>query len=276
MALDDPVRLKALQQRYGNGSVPAGVRWNDMIAILLDHRSVRAYTSKPLPCDTAETLVAAAQSAPSSSNLQLWSVIAVTDQEAKAQYAVLAGNQRHIDDAPLLLLFLADHARTEALGQREGRATDGLAHLDSFLVSAVDAALAAQNASIAAQSLGLGTVYIGGLRNQPDAVAALAGLPPRATVLFGLVVGFPDPKRPAAVKPRLPQQAILHHERYNREGHEQAIQTYEDASRQFQRQHALPEAGWITPALDRTLDAEALNGREALRSTLKRQGFDLT
>ena len=194
MALDDPEHFSALEQRYATQPRPAKILWNDTIATLLAHRSVRAYLPRALPDGTIETLVAAAQSASSSSNLNLWSVIAVTDQAIKAELAVLARNQRHIEEAPLILLWVADLARAEAIGAREGAATEGLDYLDSFVTAAVDAGLAAQNAVIAAESLGLGTVYIGALRNRTEDVAALAGLPQRAVVVFGLVVGWPDPE----------------------------------------------------------------------------------
>ena len=62
---------------------------------------------------------------------------------------------------------------------------------------------------VAAESLGLGTVYIGAMRNDPQRVAELVGLPKQAVVVFGLCVGHPDPAAKAEVKPRLPQSSVL-------------------------------------------------------------------
>ena len=87
--------------------------------------------------------------------------------------------------------------------------------LETFLVACIDVALAAQNAVVAAESIGLSTVYIGAMRNDPVRVAELLGLPPRAFVVFGLCVGYPDPTARNEVKPRLPQTTVLHHERYD-------------------------------------------------------------
>lgn len=275
MALDDPARFLATQARYGSRAVPVDILWNDTIATILSHRSVRVFDGRPLPAQTIETLVAAAQSAASSSNLQHWSIVAVTDRATKGALAILAGNQRHVDEAPLILLFVADLARTQALGQRVGVPTDGLDYLDTLLAAAVDTGLAAQNAAIAAESLGLGTVYIGGLRNKPAEVAELIDLPIRTTVLFGLVAGWEDPARRSAIKPRLPQAAILHDGRYDPVHEPAAIQAYDATSREFQLAQGLPPHGWSATVLARNAGAHALNGRETLRQTYAQQGFPL-
>jgi nitroreductase len=275
MALDDPEYLSALEQRYTTQPRPATILFNPVIASLLNHRSVRTYLPRALPDGTVETLVAAAQSASSSSNLNLWSVVAVTDPVIRAKLAVLAGNQRHIEDAPLILLWVADLARAHAIGEREGKPTDALDYLDSFVTASVDTGLAAQNAVIAAESLGLGTVYIGALRNRPEDVAALVGLPQRAAVVFGLVVGWPDPERPAAIKPRPAQATILHHDRYANDAEAASVEAYDDASRAFQQSQGLPATGWKAPVLARFANGAALNGRDRLRQALTALGFPL-
>ena len=64
----------ALTARYGAGAEPKIGPWNDTMALLLSHRSVRGYRPDALPAGTLESLIAAAQSAATSSNLQTWSV----------------------------------------------------------------------------------------------------------------------------------------------------------------------------------------------------------
>jgi nitroreductase len=223
-----------------------------------------------------EILVAAAQSAASSSNLQAWSVIAVEDKARKARLAALAGNQKHIEEAPLLLVWLADLNRLQRVAAAQNQKAEALDYLESFLLCAVDAALAAQNAFLALESLGLGGVYIGALRNKPLEVAAELGLPPHVVALFGLVVGHPDPNRPADVKPRLPQQAVFFREQY---GFGEAglldVAAYDERFKVFQREQGLAEQGWSIQAGKRVQDAGALNGRDVLRDALNRLGFDL-
>ena len=203
---------KLLQGRY-RGDLPEAAALNPTLETLFSHRSVRAYLPDALPEGTVETLVAAAQSAASSSNLQVWSVVAVEDEARKARLAALAGNQTHIIEAPLFLLWVVDLHRLTALGEARGEPAKALEYLESFVLGVVDTALAAQNAVVALESLGLGAVYIGGIRNKPAEVAAELGLLANAFALFGLAVGKPDPARPASIKPRLPQDVVLFKER---------------------------------------------------------------
>ncbi|CAN7142436.1 nitroreductase family protein [Phenylobacterium sp. LjRoot225] len=271
----EPAAGEALAGRYGKADAPPRIHWNDTIARLLAHRSVRAYRPDPLPEGTVETLVAAAQSAASSSNLQLWSVVAVRDLKRRTALAELAGGQKHIVQSPLILVWIADLARGHAIAEDAGQPVEGFEFLESFTVAAVDAALAAQNAVVAAESLGLGTVYIGALRNKPLEVAKLLDLPPHAAAVFGLVVGWPDLAAPGEVKPRLPQAAVLHQERYALEPQRPAILSYDETSRRFQHSQGQQPVGWISQILARSRSAEALNGRDRLREALGALGFKL-
>jgi nitroreductase len=264
-----------LQDRY-RGDVPDVVELNATLDLLFSHRSVRAYLPEKLPEGIVETLVAAAQSASSSSNLQIWSVVAVEDVARKARLAALAGNQRHILEAPLFFLWILDLHRLTALGEARGEPAGALTYLESFVLGAVDTALAAQNAVVALESLGLGAVYIGGIRNHPAAVAAELGLPPQAFALFGLAVGKPDPTRPARVKPRLPQDVVLFREKYEWGDAQQAgIAAYNERLRAFQSEQGLPVLDWTVQAGARVRGPEAMSGRAGLRDVLQRLGFGL-
>ncbi|MEW6436541.1 MAG: NADPH-dependent oxidoreductase [Pseudomonadota bacterium] len=249
---------------------------NETLDILFSHRSVRAYLPDALPEGTLETLVTAAQSASSSSNLQAWSVIAIEDVDRKARLAALANNQKHILQAPLLLIWVLDLARLDALAKERGHTAEGLSYTESFLVGAVDTSLAAQNAVVALESLGLGTVYIGAIRNKPIEVAKELGLPPNSFPLFGLLVGKPDHSVPSDIKPRLPQQNVLFREQYAwGEAQRAGVAAYDERIQSFQREQNVPELAWSEQALKRVKDAPTLHGRERLRDVLKTLGFGL-
>ncbi len=221
-------------------------------------------------------MLAAAQSASSSSNLQAWSVVAIEDAARKARLAVLAGNQAHIAAAPLFMVWLIDLHRLRQVASQRGEAADGLNYLESFLLGAVDAALAAQNAVVALESLGLGSVYIGAMRNQPEAVAAELGLPPHVVAVFGLAVGWPEPDSPVDVKPRLPPEAVLFREQYEfGETQRAAITAYDERFKTFQQEQALPDQGWSVQASRRVRDGKSLSGRDKLRQVLETLGFEL-
>jgi nitroreductase len=265
----------AWQARYGSRVDASLPEWNDTLQTLLTHRSVRAYGNQSLPDGTLETLIAAAQSAPSSSNLQTWSVVAVEDTERKARLSVLAGNQAHIRDAPLLLVWLADLARLEAVAARANVKPEGLHYLETLLVGVIDAALAAQNAVVALESLGLGSVYIGAIRNAPEQVAAELALPPHVLPVFGLCVGYADSTRPAQVKPRLPQSVVLHRERYDAHVQASGISLYDGILSEFQAQQGQSEAAWTDRSVERWRTRESLHGRDRLRDALASLGFEL-
>ncbi len=265
---------KRLSERYGE-AVPDTQTWSPVIDVLMQHRSVRAYTDQPLPPGTLEALVAAGQSAATSSNLQTWSVVAVEDADRRARLSDLAGGQKHIRQAPLFLVWLADLSRALRVGEQAGRTMEALPYLEMFLVAAIDAALAAQNATVAAESLGLGTVYIGALRNHPEEVAAELGLPPGVMAVFGLCIGYEDATRPASVKPRLPQPVVLHRETYGTPGEPGLIGSYDETLRHFQLEQAMAQQGWTDLVLNRLGPIKGLSGRERLSTALHALGFGI-
>jgi nitroreductase len=274
--LADPATDAALlRARYGEADIPPAGPVNDVIRSLYAHRSVRAYLPTPLPAGTLETLVAAAQSAATSSNLQLWSVIAVEDTERKRRLAAIASNQAHIVQAPLFLVWLADLSRLDRLAASQGRKLEGRDYLESFMVALTDAALAAQNAVVALESLGLGAVYIGALRNDPEAAAAELGLPTHVLAAFGLCVGYPDPAAAAEIKPRLPQPAVLFREHYATAEEAAAIARYDGALGDFSRRQGMENETWSERVLSRMGVLKGMNGRHRNRERLHRLGFEL-
>lgn len=262
----------ALCQRYGAEQMPTTGPWNDVIAGLVSHRSVRQYETRALELGTAETLVAAAQSAATSSNLQCWSVISVTDQALRRQLAEIAGNQQHVVQCPLFLVWLCDLSRHERLAQSRGVQLEALKLTESFLVGVVDAALAAQNAVVAAESLGLSTVYIGALRNDAERVAELLKLPEGVVAVFGLCVGHAAGE--SEVKPRLPQQAVFFTNHYDPKDEASVRDTYDETLATFSKRNQMGQLTWSERVIDR-LQNKALSGRAKLKAILENLGLPL-
>jgi nitroreductase len=277
LTLNTMTAASLLRARYGQPEFPDSDVCSPLIAQLLTHRTVRHHLPKPVSDAQLTAIVAAAQSAASSSNLQPWSVIAVREPATRARLAQLAGDQVHVQQAPLVLVWLADLARLEAVAHAEGLTHDALDYLEMALVGVIDAALAAQNAMVAAESLGLSGCYIGGLRNQPEAVAELLGLPSRVFAVFGMTLGKEDPAQQASIKPRLPQSAVLHHERYHPVAEQQAdVATYNEAMAAFYAQQQMKVRGtWAVHSGKRVATPEALTGRDRLKEALQALGFPL-
>jgi len=269
-------RQSLYQARYGAADVAVPSAGSPIIDHLLAHRSVRAYLPDPVDDDQLAAIVAAAQSAASSSNLHAWSVVAVRDPARKARLAEFAGDQAHIRQAPLLLVWLADLARLEQVANKVGETHAALDYLEMFEVGVIDAALAAQNAVTAAESLGLGTVYIGAMRNRPEEVATELQLPPRVVAVFGLCVGKPDPAQPAAVKPRPPQSVVLHRETYSLPAQTAGLEQYDTAMSAFYASQGMKVRGtWSNHSAKRVRDTQALSGRDRLMEALNGLGFPL-
>ena len=268
-------KADALALRYGEDSIPAAGPWNDAIALLLSHRSVRGYRPDALPEGTLETLIAAAQSAATSSNLQTWSVVAVTDPAKKAEIARLSNNQKHIEQCPLFLAWIADVSRNQRLGAEEGVELEVMPYLETFLVAAIDAALAAQCAVTAAESLGLSTVYIGAMRNNPREVGAILGLPQGAMGVFGLCVGSAAPGVANEVKPRLPQDAILYHNTYGNPDEQRLRAAYDAKMAAFSARNEMTQDTWTKRVVGRMGKIAALSGRHLLTDALHAMGFPL-
>ncbi len=264
-----------LRARYASAPpLPPGPT-NDTIRTMLEHRSIRGFLPDALPPGIVETLVAAAQSAATSSNLQSWSVIAVQDPDRKARLSILAANQAFIRQAPLFLCFLADLSRKNRIGEAIGQPMEALPYLESFVVAAVDAALAAQNAVVAAESLGLGTCYVGSLRNTPIEVAAELKLPPDCMAVFGLAVGYADPIKVTEIKPRLPQSLVLQHETYAVRDERAEVERYDADLLDFSRRNGMGDADWISRLKARAGEVSGLSGREKMREWLNKLGIGL-
>ncbi|QUG76500.1 oxygen-insensitive NADPH nitroreductase [Erwinia sp. E602] len=177
------------------------------IELLCSHRSIRAFTEQTLSQPQREAILAAAQSASSSSFLQCSSIIRISDPVVREALVPLSGGQHYVAQAAEFWVFCADFNRHQQICPQ---AQLGLA--EQLLLGCVDTALMAQNAMIAAESLGFGGVFIGGIRNHIAGVTELLGLPKYVLPLFGLCLGEPaqDPLR----KPRMPVSMLVHENRY--------------------------------------------------------------
>ncbi|WP_449598925.1 NADPH-dependent oxidoreductase [Niallia sp. Marseille-Q9988] len=201
--------------------------FNETIEILTAHESVRAFQSKDLPANMLQAITVAARSAPTSSNLQAYSMIVVEDEQRKARLASLSGNQAFIKEAPVFLVFCADIYRLKYVTEAQGY-TFLSNTLEMFLLSSMDATLALQNALVAAESLGLGCVPVGSIRNNPDAVAEELGLPEGVFAVSGLSIGYEKASVRRGIKPRLPEQVTVHKEKYTTENLDELLEQYDE------------------------------------------------
>jgi len=192
---------------------------NKVIDSILNHRSIRNYTSEGIDPIMLKNIVASAQAAPSSINGQQMSIIVIKDQKKKEEIAALTGGQEWIAQAPVFLVFVADFYRAKLAADKTNEELVIPSNIEGTLVGSIDVGLAMGNAIAAAESLGLGTVCIGGIRNNPDRMIELLDLPEYVYPMVGLCIGHPVEDQIPAKKPRFPEEAVVHQEVYNRDLH---------------------------------------------------------
>lgn len=186
---------------------------NDTIKTILDHRSIRKFKDQSLLDEQIKLLIESAQMASTSSFIQAYTIIGVEDKTKKNKLAELAGNQPYVETNGHFFVFCADFYRhTVGSDIEEANVESSIETTEKFMVSLIDASLAAQNAAIAAESMGLGICYIGGLRNNIAKVSELLNLPEYVIPLFGLAVGVPATKTDQ--KPRLPMESVYYKDAY--------------------------------------------------------------
>lgn len=270
-----------IDARYGRQSAKAEATQpeNPVLTTILSHASVRHFSDQDITDDILNVLISAAQSAPTSSNLQPWSVVAIQNAGKRQRIAALSANQAFVAKAPLFLIWLVDLHRLSHIVDASDLQLDsakeltGVDYVDTFLVGVTDATIAAQNTVLAARSLGLGSVYVGAIRNHLDKIIAELKLPPQVFPLFGLALGYPDPAHQAAIKPRLASSVVLHREEYREDAFsEQALQQYEQALNIFQANNGQLVELWRDKVKQRL---NVLNGRENLTTILQQRDFPL-
>lgn len=198
---------------------------NPTIDLLKSHRSIRKYTEQPVSNEALEAIIASGQAAATSSFVQATTVIRVTDPSDRQKIRMLAGDQPYVEKAPEFLVFCADLARASlccSMHETEAK-TD---YAEQFIIATVDVGLFAQNCAIAAESMGLGICYIGGIRNNIQDVAELLGLPDHIYPVFGFCIGYPD--QDPDLRPRLPMSVVLKQGRYTSEGDKDVIDDYDN------------------------------------------------
>lgn len=199
---------------------------NSVVETILDHRSVRSFTSEKLTTEQIHTIVRSAQMASTSSYVQAYSIIGVTDQAIKNELAEISG-QPYVKKNGHMFIFCADLSRIASRANHEQleKMKPNLENTEHLLVASIDAALAAQNAALAAESMGLGICYIGSIRNKIKKVDELLHLPEHVIPLFGMVMGYPAAQQEQ--KPRLPIEAIYFENSYNSQQMNESIDNFD-------------------------------------------------
>lgn len=191
---------------------------NDIISALFSRKSVRAFSEKPLSESERSLIIGSALQAPTAGNQILYTILEIDDQAVKERLAILCDNQPFIARAPYILIFLAD-CRRWLDAYRYAGIEARKPGLGDLVLACEDAMIAAQNAVTAAQSMGIGSCYIGDILENKEEAAELLGLDEYVMPATLLVFGYPTEQQMKREKPkRFNERFIVQKNRYSRMG----------------------------------------------------------
>jgi nitroreductase len=199
---------------------------NETLKTMAAHASVRKYKAQDIPAQMLDDILKSARQAPTSSNLQAYSIVVVKDKAKKEMLSGFCGDQPWIKTCPVFLAICPDLCRLDKVCQYRGYQIQDQ-HIELLLVATVDSALVAQNILLGAELLGLGGVMIGAIRNNPAQVCELLKLPDKVFPLMGICLGWPDTT--PMIKPRFPQELVIHQEQYDESRFAELIKQYDEA-----------------------------------------------
>nr|WP_263326283.1 NADPH-dependent oxidoreductase [Neobacillus sp. Marseille-Q6967] len=246
---------------------------NETIELLKNHRSVRAFKlGRDVNEAQVEAIIKAAMAAPNWINGQQVSVIEVRDSKKKSTLANAAGNQRWVEEAPVFLVFCIDFYRAKLAAEKNGTQFQIVEDLEALIIGSTDVGIALGSAVIAAESMGLGTVPIGGIRRNPQTFVELLDLPEYVFPVSGLVIGHP--KTIPDQKPRMPLKATHQKEQYNANIQREVIDQYDQTISTYmtERTSGQDSSNWsskIANFYDAGFDQYSKNSSP----TIKNQGF---
>ena len=194
-----------------------------MLELAKSHRSIRSYTPQDIDDTSLNDLLLTGLRSSSAGNMQTWSVIVTRDEVKKRHLYELHRKQRMVLEAPVLLTFCADVFRMREW-IRVNNSKQSFDDFLGFLTGAVDAVIAAQTITLAAESVGLGICYLGTTWWAADKIIEMMELPKGVLPVTTLVVGYPaeDP----ALRDRLPLELIVHQEKYHRLTDQEILETH--------------------------------------------------
>lgn len=272
---------KLINARYGKETgIGSEAAVEGAAAQILSHRSLRRYTDDPVSEPMLEVLLACAQSAPTKSNLQQYSIVVVADPEVRKRLAPLCPETGWLETCPVLLVFCADMRRAQRLAEFRNHAHENN-NMDTFLNAVVDSAMAMQCFISGAESMGLGCAAISEVRNKIEDVSDALGLPNGVFPIAGLTAGWPS--QPGFVNQRLPQSVVVHRDRYDETALEAEVDGYDrmrhekfplppERQRHVDKYGALEFCGW-SENVARQLSVPERSG---FRDFLLGRGFDLS
>ncbi|MFA7411522.1 MAG: NADPH-dependent oxidoreductase, partial [Tissierellaceae bacterium] len=201
-------------------------KFNEMMQVQISHRTIREFTDEKLSDEQFEQLMEVARRTATSNGMQAASIIRVKDPEIKKKVSKVC-NQEYISRATELLIFIVDQYRNSQIA-REKNSTDECARdMDNFFSAFTDAILMAQNVVNAAESMGLGSFYMGSILNDTEEISKILDLPELTFPALGVALGYPnqDPQ----MKPRMEMKYRVFEDTYRKfDNYSEELKDYDE------------------------------------------------
>ncbi len=213
---------------------------NPVIAQLQGRRSIRQFTGEQVSDDDLQRIFETAQRAPTSNNAQQSSLVYTRDKEVIRQIAELCGGQKQVETADVFVCVVVDFNRTAHAVEAMGKTQVIEQSAEGILVGAVDAGIMLMALQTAAEALGYGTTAIGAIRNDPETMIRLLGLPPKTFPIVGSTIGVPTPQsKTVPLKPRMPLESFAMPDRYDTEAVKEGTARYEGMIRHYRETNGM-------------------------------------
>ncbi len=246
---------------------------NETIKTQLNHRTIREFKEERISEETFKTLMEVVRRTPTSNGMQSCSIIRVKDNDKKASIAEIC-NQEYVKRTPELLIFIVDQFRNMMIAKEKGGNIENARDMDRFFQGFTDACLAAQNLVVAAESMGLGTVYFGSILNDPQKVIDIFDLPELTFPVVGLGIGYPNQE--PQLKPRMDMSLRLFEDSYT--VFDSYLKVIEEYDREMTKYYDLRDANKRVDCFSDQIVAKLNNPaikRQEILKVIKKQGFDL-
>jgi len=246
---------------------------NETIQTQLAHRTIREFKDQKIPHEVFEQLMEVARRTATSTGMQACSIIRVTDPDLKSRIAQVC-NQEYVARAPELLIFVADQYRNNQIAKEKGHFIENARDMDRFFAAFTDACIMAQNVVTAAESMGLGTVYLGSILNDSEKICELLKLPELTFPVIGLGLGYPnqDPQ----LKPRMEMKLRVFENAYTVfKSYLDEIKEYDEEMRTYYdlRDPDRPVDSFSNQVVVRLKQYNPK--RQKILNVIRKQGFDL-
>lgn len=244
---------------------------NSMIEKQLEHRTIREFTDQEVSKETFTTLMNVARRTATSNGMQSYSILHITDPEKQKAISKIS-NQEYIAQSPLLLIFIVDQFRNNAIMREKGCDSENAGDMDRFIQGFTDASISAQNVVNAAEAMDLGANYLGSILNDSEKLCEILNLPKLTFPVVGLRIGYPnqDPQ----LKPRLNKRMqvfengyrIFHNYLEEIADYDQEMTTYYDLRNVNQRVDCFSDQ-----VVNKT--SNSITKRQEILKVIKKQGF---